>query len=314
MGIKIKFVGIAVLGVLLAAVYPTLKKNYTKHVKPHMQFVGKVYTAAKEFNVLGYHIPWRFILPVLATFVAYKLFMRRRRRKQLEAERLRQEQAKGKYMTEAQAPQVPATKEVPKLAPPKATIETEIIDPNDLNLVGARVRTFNFWPATSSANVFELARAGFVFTGRDDVVECFKCKGTLKQWKVDDRPIESHREFYPDCPLLTELDKNANKVDATVTRLKDLKDVNDGVARRIQQLQAAQSSANEKGARPAEKHIGELQKRLDTTERTMHLVMKQMEAVTKCLAKTLADDPALSGDKSLAEITEGLTNMKESNV
>ena len=46
----------------------------------------------------------------------------------------------------------------------------------------------------------------------------------------------------------------------------------------------------------------------------MHLVMKQMEAVTKCLAKTLADDPAMSGDKSLAEITEGLVNLKESNV
>lgn len=64
----------------------------------------------------------------------------------------------------------------------------------------------------------------------------------------------------------------------------------------------------------AKKHLTELQKRLDTTERTMHLVMKQMEAVTKCLAKTLADDPAMSGDKSLAEITEGLVNLKESNV
>ena len=46
----------------------------------------------------------------------------------------------------------------------------------------------------------------------------------------------------------------------------------------------------------------------------MHLVMKQMEAVTKCLAKTLAEDPSMSGDKSLAEITEGLVNLKESNV
>lgn len=64
----------------------------------------------------------------------------------------------------------------------------------------------------------------------------------------------------------------------------------------------------------AKKHLTELQKRLDTTERTMHLVMKQMEAVTKCLAKTLADDPAMSGDKSLTEITEGLVNLKESNV
>lgn len=61
---------------------------------------------------------------------------------------------------------------------------------------------------------------------------------------------------------------------------------------------------------PAQKHLADLQKRLDTTERTMHLVMKQMEAVTKCLARTLENDPA--GDAT--EINDGLKVMKESNV
>jgi hypothetical protein len=42
----------------------------------------------------------------------------------------------------------------------------------------------------------------------------------------------------------------------------------------------------------------------------MHLVMKQMEAVTKCLARTLENDPA--GDAT--EINDGLKVMKESNV
>ena len=60
----------------------------------------------------------------------------------------------------------------------------------------------------------------------------------------------------------------------------------------------------------AQKHLADLQKRLDTTERTMHLVMKQMEAVTKCLARTLENDPA--GDAT--EINNGLKVMKESNV
>ena len=60
----------------------------------------------------------------------------------------------------------------------------------------------------------------------------------------------------------------------------------------------------------AQKHLADLQKRLDTTERTMHLVMKQMESVTKCLARTLENDP--SGD--VKEINDGLKVMKESNV
>jgi hypothetical protein len=60
----------------------------------------------------------------------------------------------------------------------------------------------------------------------------------------------------------------------------------------------------------AQKHLADLQKRLDTTERTMHLVMKQMEAVTKCLARTLENDPGADA----TEINDGLKVMKESNV
>ncbi|XP_031557161.1 E3 ubiquitin-protein ligase XIAP-like [Actinia tenebrosa] len=313
MGVKLKLFALAVLGVAFALVYPTAKKNYEKHVKPHVHLVAKIYTTAKEFNILGYHIPWRYILPIIALFIAYKLYKRRKRRK--EAELLAKQQSGQLYMTEEQAPKPPPTKnavkteekepKAPQASPPPT------LDPKDLSLLGNRVRTFNYWPATSSANVFDLARAGFVFTGRDDVVECYKCKGTLKQWKVDDKALDAHKEFYPDCPFLKELD--TSKVDSDVlTRLLNLNDVNEGVGRRLKQLQAVQSKS--KSIEPANKHLGELQKRLDTTERTMHLVMKQMEAVTKCLAKTLADDPALSGDRSLAEITEGLANLKESNV
>lgn len=74
MGVKLKLFALAVLGLALAVVYPTAKKNYVKHVKPHVHLVAKVYTTAKEFNVLGYHIPWRYILPVIALFIAYKLY------------------------------------------------------------------------------------------------------------------------------------------------------------------------------------------------------------------------------------------------
>lgn len=105
--------------------------------------------------------------------------------------------------------------------------------------MGNRVRSFNVWPATSSANVFDLARAGFVFTGRDDVVECFQCKGTLKQWKVDDKAIKAHKDFYPDCVFVKGVESDSN----VMTRLLNLNDVNEGVGQRLKQLQAVQSKS-----------------------------------------------------------------------
>lgn len=74
MGKKLKLFGLAVIAIILAIVYPKVKKHYDTYVKPHMHLVAKAYTVAKEFNVLGYHIPWKFILPIFALFIAYKLY------------------------------------------------------------------------------------------------------------------------------------------------------------------------------------------------------------------------------------------------
>lgn len=109
----------------------------------------------------------------------------------------------------------------------------------DMSLIGNRVRTYMYWPSTSSVNVFELARAGFVFTGIDDVVKCFQCKGTLKMWKPGDNPLDSHREFYPDCPHIMALDVIKKPIN-TQTQLDDLLTVCEGVGHRLQQLRSLQ--------------------------------------------------------------------------
>lgn len=109
----------------------------------------------------------------------------------------------------------------------------------DMSLIGNRVRTYMYWPSTSSVNVFELARAGFVFTGIDDVVKCFQCKGTLKMWKPGDNPLDSHREFYPDCPHIMALDV-IKKPNNTQTQLDDLLTVCEGVGHRLHQLRSLQ--------------------------------------------------------------------------
>lgn len=127
------------------------------------------------------------------------------------------------------------TNVVPQPAEPAHPPEVLSADPNDLSLMANRVRTFNLWPTTSSANVFELARAGFSFTGPDDVVRCFKCNGTLKEWTPKDSPIESHKEFYPDCLYIVELANNNTIFDSSL-RLKDLSTVCDMVALRLNKL------------------------------------------------------------------------------
>ena len=100
-----------------------------------------------------------------------------------------------------------------------------------------------YWPSTSSVNVFELARAGFVFTGMDDIVKCFKCQGTLKKWKPGDDPLEGHKEFYPDCPHVVALDAIKKPVN-TQTQLEDLLTVCEGVGHRLQQLRTIQSKTS----------------------------------------------------------------------
>ncbi|XP_068702265.1 uncharacterized protein [Montipora foliosa] len=304
--LKTKLLIVAVLGVVLAIFFPKIKAAYGKHVKPHADVVGKIFRAIKDFHIFGYHVPWKYVLPGLGLFLAVQLFRRRRRLKKLAEEQKKKDQT---FMTEEEAKPVHTTnKETKTESLDNADLPSDL---KDMTLVGNRVRTYMYWPSTSSVNVFELARAGFVFTGVDDVVKCFQCKGTLKMWKPGDDPMDGHREYYPDCPHVVALDALKRPVN-TLTQLDDLSTVCQGVGQRLKQLCSLQSKAS--GVEPAKKHLTELQKRLDTTERTMHLVMKQMEAVTKCLAKTLADDPATSDDKSLAEITEGLVNLKESNV
>ena len=104
--------------------------------------------------------------------------------------------------------------------------------------------------------MFELARAGFVFTGRDDVVKCFSCKGNLKEWKQDDNPLESHQEFYPDCPYLKEL-QDSNKVFDTKMRLEDLSTVSEVCADRLKHLQSIQNKAKGVPGRLAMHHGNE---------------------------------------------------------
>lgn len=72
--LKTKLFGLAVLGVLLAVFYPKIKSAYGKHIKPHADIAANLLRIVKDFHIFGYSIPWKYVLPGLALFLAVQLF------------------------------------------------------------------------------------------------------------------------------------------------------------------------------------------------------------------------------------------------
>lgn len=72
--LKTKLLILAVLGVVLAVFYPKIKSAYGKHIKPHADIAANVVRIIKDFHVFGYHIPWKYVLPGFALFLAVQLF------------------------------------------------------------------------------------------------------------------------------------------------------------------------------------------------------------------------------------------------
>ncbi|NXR27806.1 BIR7B protein, partial [Cinclus mexicanus] len=65
-----------------------------------------------------------------------------------------------------------------------------------------RLSTFENWPQHSSMRPEQLARAGFFYTGRGDVVRCFYCDGGVRSWSFGDDPWREHAKWYPECEFL----------------------------------------------------------------------------------------------------------------
>ncbi|XP_074964651.1 baculoviral IAP repeat-containing protein 7 [Phalacrocorax aristotelis] len=65
-----------------------------------------------------------------------------------------------------------------------------------------RLSTFQTWPQYTDMRPLQLARAGFFYTGRDDIVRCFYCDGGMRNWSFGDDPWREHARWYPGCEFL----------------------------------------------------------------------------------------------------------------
>ena len=69
-----------------------------------------------------------------------------------------------------------------------------------------RLLSFQSWPRTNPMEPRDLAKAGFYYLEKDDIVQCFACFGKIKNWEPYDVPAQEHARHFPSCPFVLGLD------------------------------------------------------------------------------------------------------------
>ena len=65
-----------------------------------------------------------------------------------------------------------------------------------------RLDTFKAWPRQLVQQPQQLARSGFYYSGRGDLVTCFFCGIPLKNWERVDNVDFEHKKHSPNCKYL----------------------------------------------------------------------------------------------------------------
>ncbi|XP_066475667.1 baculoviral IAP repeat-containing protein 2 isoform X1 [Tiliqua scincoides] len=75
----------------------------------------------------------------------------------------------------------------------------------DLSCELYRMSTFSTFPLNVPVSERSLARAGFYYTGLKDKVKCYSCGLMLDNWKKGDNALDKHRQLYPSCSFVQNL-------------------------------------------------------------------------------------------------------------
>ena len=78
--------------------------------------------------------------------------------------------------------------------------------------LNSRCETFKDWPLHHFIKPFHLAKAGFYYTGLSDTVQCYECKIRLKDFELDDIPMQEHSKWSPKCAHVREFFKLHNSL------------------------------------------------------------------------------------------------------
>lgn len=83
-----------------------------------------------------------------------------------------------------------------------------------------RLTTFtDKWPHTFIDKNL-LAKTGFYYTGKEDIVQCVFCQVELSKWTLEDNEVFEHMKWSPNCPLLKRQEiKNVSLDPMMLTRI-----------------------------------------------------------------------------------------------
>ena len=73
--------------------------------------------------------------------------------------------------------------------------------------LNSRLESFKDWPLQTPTPE-DLASAGFFYTGWEDWVRCYWCGLTVLTWVSENKPVEVHQYFRPNCPSLSQIAEN----------------------------------------------------------------------------------------------------------
>ncbi|XP_011406381.1 PREDICTED: putative inhibitor of apoptosis [Amphimedon queenslandica] len=71
-----------------------------------------------------------------------------------------------------------------------------------------RESSFKYWPIPRVIGVLELVEAGWYYTGKDDITQCFTCGCRNEEWKKGDDPFTVHGKLSKNCSFLMEAMKH----------------------------------------------------------------------------------------------------------
>ncbi|KAK9871333.1 hypothetical protein WA026_011600 [Henosepilachna vigintioctopunctata] len=87
---------------------------------------------------------------------------------------------------------------------------------NLLATIEGRLKTYKNWP-NKNIDPQKLAAAGFFYSGKTDIVECFKCGIKGHNWLLNDDPMEDHKKWNRNCSFVRENAPEENNVPQTGT-------------------------------------------------------------------------------------------------
>lgn len=80
-----------------------------------------------------------------------------------------------------------------------------------------RIGSFVEWPTWADKSAIALAVKGFYYSGGNDIVICFSCKGKLGGWKPSDDITARHKKLNPNCAFIP-IEKTQNSIKAPTVK------------------------------------------------------------------------------------------------